>query len=209
MPRKLTKRDFINKKILHRDKEVYKSFFNVGILREKDILELGMSKSKFRQLEKFNLVEKLIVEDRLTKENLEVYKLSKVGKDFVKNKMCYERQYYNSNSYEHDIGGLKFYMDLRKQDPSFKADMWRNESELRDMFKEHLKNLRDEDYSRYNDLYKKWEVGEISPPDFCVVKDGQAHYIEITTSSYTQEMIEAKQEFSNLFNSEITFCRTY
>lgn len=209
MPRKITKTQFRNKKILHRDKEVYKSFFKVGILRKEDVLKIGMSNSKFSQLEKFKYVEKKLVEDRLTKEVVEVYKLTRSGVDFIKDKMSYHKPYYGSNSLEHDLGVLKLYMSVREQDPNFSADMWRNEHELRDMFKEYLDSLKEQNHSRYDEIYDRWQKGLISTPDFAVVNEGQAHYVEITTSAYTEEMKEAKADFANEFSSQITFCRAY
>lgn len=212
MPKRLTKKEyrkqekeFMKQKILFRDKEIYKSFYNVGYLKKEDIKQLGMSENKFYQLERFKLVEKHEVLNRNSKEYETYYKLTDKGKNFVADKMNYKRDYYSSRSKEHDIFVSKNYMRL-KEEFNFKADNWRNESECRELQRDRMNELREQDNQRYEELRTR----DISPADGMLVLDnGQSVCIEITTDRYGQAEIQAKQEFANLVNSQISFMKAY
>lgn len=198
--RKISSRQFRDKKILYRDKETYKSFYNVGFLTKQDILKLGMSENKFKELQRINYVEKHIISNRATGQQEEYYKLSNAGRDFFSEKLNITKDYYSSKSPEHDIFLSKAYMRL-KDEVNFKADNWRNESECRDMYKEYMRDQH---------ISVREQERNVSPVDGMLILDnGEQMAIEITTNRYGEADIQAKRDFATTINAEIQLIKAY
>lgn len=136
-------------------------------------------------------------------KNQEIFRISDSGKAWIRQNIpeLADRKFYASTGIEHDLRIMDKIISLS---PQQRANM-RCEAEIRDEFKAMLdKLLEDREFERYNTLYEAIQNREISIPDLAYDVD---QYFECVTSNYSQEMVQAKMEFSNAVNGNIEFCR--
>lgn len=108
---------------------------------------------------------------------------------------------YYSNSPTHDESLFTRYIGLSKEE----QDSWKTEGELREEYFEYITELEIEGcYKQASNLREHYDNGDISVPDCAYVSTEIGTYIavEIITNHYSQEMIEAKEEFCEVMQIE-------
>lgn len=174
-----------------------KAFSRVGYLDSKMLKEnLQIADIRIINFQRDGYIEKVSYLDKTTKNAEFSYRLTEKGKDLCANQLGVE-SFYRSSSSIHDLALANNYFSLKEE----YRDNWITESQFRDIFQEHLDNLQTQDRDKWQEINNLCEQKLISPPDGgYVTSTGTVIAIEIVTSGYGKEEIQAKQTFSEVLN---------
>lgn len=164
-------------------------------------LQLSLNIITANRLKTFELNH--IIERCRATDGTEIYRFTDKAKAWVTKNVpqLADHSYYRSNSYKHDLALFERYINLSStQRKSVLA-----EAEIRDKFREHLENLREQDISRYNLLSEQLRTHEISMPDMCYMSNGHEVYFEVTTSAYGTAELAAKEAFASEMGATIEY----
>lgn len=183
------KKQYINK-ITSKDKNMLQAFKNVCYLSEEMLkIDLQQADRRVKNFERDKYIEKVSYMDRKTKNAKFAYRLTKKGQKLCEANLGLDK-FYHSSSPHHDLGLAKVYLE---QDEYIK-DRWIVESELRDMFLKHTYSLAYEERDRLEEMLDTREISATDGGYFD--SNGDLVTVEIITSSYRANHIEAKKEFS-------------
>lgn len=189
-------------KITTKDSQMLKAFARTGYL-SKDMLRnsLGVAERRIQAFLRDKLIKKGTFFNPKNRSTSEVYTLTKKGQKLITGRLGIDR-FYKSSSVAHDLGLSEKYLSLSKSE----QESWIIESQIRDMFEEMLSDMRyDEHQEKLRDMFYEKKVSAI---DACYTADnGQQVGIEITTSSYGDAEISAKEDFSNSLGIETQYIR--
>ncbi|NMM64228.1 hypothetical protein HBE96_16505 [Clostridium sp. P21] len=129
-------------------------------------------------------------------ERLIGYKLTNEGRKLLENEWGV-KSHYIAQSIRHDIGIANKYFSLSQE----QKETWKTETELRHEFIERLEEIKNEDYSRYEELYNMLEERQISIPDASYEIENEIEVCyEVITNSYGQDEILAKENYIEIMN---------
>lgn len=176
-----------------------KAFSRVGYLDSKMIKEnLKVADRRIANFQRDGYIEKVSFLDKKTKNAEFSYRLTEKGKDLCSNQLGVE-SFYRSSSPVHDLALANNYFSIKEEH----KDNWITESQFRDMFQQYLERLQTQDHYRWQELNDLWEQKLISPPDGgYMTSTGTVIAIEVVTSSYGKEEIQAKETFTGTLNIE-------
>lgn len=176
-----------------------KTFSRVGYLDSKMLKEnLQIADRRITNFQRDGYIEKVSYLEKTTKSAEFSYRLTEKGKDLCVNQLGVE-SFYRSSSPNHDLALAKNYFSVKEEH----RDNWITESQFRDIFQQHLEKLQIQDHDKWEELNNLWEQKLISPPDGgYVTNSGNIVAIEVVTSSYGKEEIQAKETFSEILNIE-------
>ena len=161
---------------------------------------LTITTNRINTFQNIGWVEKVQFEDN------EYYRTTKEGRQII-NDLTGINCYY-SNSPLHDMELLNRYLDINLE----MRTSWKTESELKEQFLDYIDEMRkDGNYEMANELEDEYNNGKISVPDGAYYSFESSGYVavEIVTSHYTQEMIEAKENYCEVMGIEYELERVY
>lgn len=134
----------------------------------------------------------------------EVYRLTPAGRDFCRRELSLTHLYSAQNP-AHDLALADRYFSMSETERA----TWQTESQSRDAFAEHIRQLQDQgEAERVQELWDKLQEGQISMPDCVYTTDsGVTVAYEVITNNYGQAEIEAKEEAAETLGASIEFCR--
>lgn len=175
-----------------------------GSISRESLHQLGISDNRIKSYQK-SLIKRIEYPEKYGSGSRECFILTKTGTDFLKNECHFDKTISNGESYHHNENVSRWIADnLNKQE----IGTLLNERQIRDILEEHLSQYREQgNYERYNELYEKLEQHQLSCPDIAYVssKTGTLVCVEITTSSYKGDVIEAKELCADEIGAEIQF----
>lgn len=176
-----------------------KAFSRVGYLDSKMIKEnLQIADRRIKNFERDGYIEKVSYLNKETKNAEFSFRLTEKGKNLCSNQLSME-SFYRSSSPAHDLGLAQTYFSVKEE----LRENWITENQFRDMFQQYMDKLEAHDYSRWQELNNLWEEKLISPPDGgYVTNTGIVIAIEVVTSSYGKEEIQAKETFTETLKIE-------
>lgn len=141
-----------------------------------------------------------IIEKCRAVNGTEIYRFTDRGKAWVMKTVpeLTDRSFYRSN------GFISLFERYKQLTPEERKTVL-SETEIRDKFKEHLENLREQDIAKYNQLSEQLRTHEISMPDLCYTQNGKDVYYEVTTSSYGAAEIQEKESFASEMGATIEY----
>ena len=90
-----------------------------------------------------------------------VFRLTAAGRDLCRHELCMTHLY-SAQNLAHDLAISDRYFSLTPEE----RDTWKTESECRDIFAEHIRQLRDQgEEARADELWNKLQEGLLSMPD--------------------------------------------
>lgn len=170
----------------------------------RESLKNFVSENRIRTFEK-SLIKKVAYPEKYGSGTRECFVLTNTGKQFVKNECHIEKIVTNGESYHHNENVSRWIcQNLNKQE----IGSILNERQARDMIEDHLAQYREQgDFERYYELQEQLEQGMMSMVDI-IYKDsstGEMVCVEITTSSYKETDIAAKELAANELGMAIQF----
>ena len=184
------------KQIFPRDKEFFTNLNNTGVVTPQHYKDAGVSSSRIKAYVKAGLIEKT----PKTNGGEFGYKATSEGKKFAEQQWGIKRsESYAFQSLNHDRKLEEEYYKLDREQYE-----WRTESQARDMFRERIEEIRNEDITRAERLEKMWDNKEISMPDAVVInrETGVVTALEVITNSYGEQELQAKETFVEIMNVE-------
>lgn len=190
------------KQIFPRDKTFFQNLNNTGVITPDNYKNSGVSASRIKAYEKAGLIEKT------PKENGGAfgYKYTSQGKDFAEKTWGIKRsESYAFQSLNHDRKLEEEYYKLDREQYE-----WRTESQAREMFKERIEEIREENPSRAEKIQEMWDNKEISMPDAIIINRETQRIIaiEVITNSYGEQELQSKEFFVAVMNIEYKPIRT-
>lgn len=186
------------------DKKFLNMLERVGYVSHSSALELGLTE---RRIDAYQYCKRKYIEAKpfknpITGQKEIAYRLTDLGKDLQREKAINEGReadFYRSVSVKHDVGMNRPYMQLKEQEQA----NWRTESQVRDMIVDRIREIKQEDKERGEELERKMSRGEISPTDGAYTTiDGELVLVESVTGSYREDRIQAKLEAVELLNAQ-------
>lgn len=184
------------KQIFSRDKIFFENLSNTGVVTPDNYRNAGVSASRIKAYAKAGLIEKT------QKQNNGAfgYKATTAGKDFAEKMWGIKRsESYAFQSLNHDKKLEEEYYKLDRE-----IYEWRTESQARDIFRDKIEEIRQEDPIRADRIQEMWDRKEISMPDAIIVnkETGVVIALEIITNSYGEQELQAKETFVEVMNIE-------
>lgn len=184
-----------NIKIIKKDIDFLRDLNNSGRMQEHHLQEHNIPSSRASKMVWDGYIQKKDDENgnptwNITNEGREV-----LARETGEEVYAYKAQGMNSRYY-HDLKLADLNSELTREE----RDTWMNEGQLRDMWEQHLQEVKAEDPAEYLRLSEL----NVSPPDGAyVTSSGEIVAVEVISRWYTEEMIEAKitycQEMNMLF----------
>ena len=175
-----------------------------GSISRSSLHTLGISDNRIKCYQK-SLIKKIEYPEKYGQGSRECFVLTKTGQDFLRKECHIDKSVSNGESYHHNENVSRWVANnLNKEE----IGTLLNERQIRDILEDHLTQYREQgDYERYNELYEKLEQGQLSCPDIAYISSTTGHMvcIEITTSSYKDSDIEAKELCADVLGTEIQF----
>lgn len=192
-----------DKKILNRDRQVFKAFSKCHIMNNQHFSRMNFSNKSIDRFTKMGVIEKVEYFNKNSQSTEHYFKLTDYGKGYCDRQVFLEKQsYYSSRGIEHDLRMADVYSQLVQDKVSFE---WRTEQQLQQEFKDKMAQIRDKEPSRYAELREQ----NFSAADFSITIEGSVEYVEVITGSgsYSQSHLEAKQNFATVMNTTVQFIR--
>lgn len=188
-----------------KDETFFKVLSISGNIRPEDANKLNISSSRLKNMEKDKLIERVTHPSRYNKQqhSNQSYALTKKGKEFVEKQFNIMRCQ-SSHACEHNCKVAEIICSLDKNEIATVQSEW----ETRNQMEEALEQMRSEgDYDRYDEYMELWKQGAISAVDIVYVssKTNMVTGIEITTGSYKDSDISAKEICSEILEIEVEY----
>ncbi len=169
------------KAITSNDKELFKALSRTGYVSKEQAQNLiDLNERRLKNLEKDGYVKSTtaIIKDK----QISVYQLNDKGKQYVANNISSVNNFYKATSPQHDLVLADRYLKLDDES----KDYWKTEGDIREIFSSQI-------------------TQSMSMPDAIIIKHSiemdtetnisAVEVIEVVTSNYGHEEIEAKIEF--------------
>lgn len=183
------------KQTFQRDRNFFTAIHSTGLITKDYYGNIGINESRINTYKKCKYIEKIA--DTNGKYG---WKLTKEGKDFAEKTWSLNRnESYSYQSYNHDV---------KLQDEYFKTDHdryeWRTESQVREMFKDKISEIREYDYDKAEHIQKMWDEKLISMPDVCIIdrETGVETYIEVITNNYGEQELQSKERMVEIMSAQ-------
>ena len=191
-------------KLYPRDVKAFSALGRCGYVSEDNLREFLRDK-RIRSYQKDGLIEKHFYSRPGSKENDRVcYKLTGKGRSLCRNQLSMPHLY-SARSPGHDLALAERYFSLSPEG----RESWRTEGELRDSFREHIRQLEDRgEQERAQELLDKLWEGAVSMPDASYASEGGVEIAyEVITNNYGEAEIEAKEVASEELGLELELHR--
>lgn len=195
MARKKKSNSSTLKQTFQRDRNFFTAIHSTGLITKDYYKNIGVTESRVNTYNKCKYIEK--VSDTNGKYG---WKLTKEGKEFAEKTWSLSKnESYPHQSYNHDV---------KLQEEYFKTDHdkyeWKTESQVRDMFRDKISEIREQDYDRAEHIQKMWDEKLISMPDACIIEreTGVEIYIEVITNSYGEQELQSKERMVEIMNAQ-------
>ena len=169
----------------------------------RESLKNFVSENRIKTFEK-SLIKKVAYPEKYGAGTRESFVLTNMGKQFVKNECRIDKIVSNGESYHHNENVSRWIcQNLYKQE----IGSILNERQAKDIIEDHLSHYREQgDFERYYELQEQLEQGKLSMPDIIYKNSmGEMVCIEITTSSYKEADIAAKEMAADELGIAIQF----
>lgn len=188
-----------------KDETFFKVLSTAGNIRSEDANKINISNSRLKNYEKDKLIERVTYPSRYNNQqnSNHCYALTQKGKDFIKSKYGIERCQ-NGHAAEHNCKVSHIICGLNKQEIASVQSEWKS----RDQFLEALDNMRTQgEIDRYDEYMELLEQGRVSAPDITYTSSstGEVVSIEVVTSNYKSDDIEAKEVFVQAMERDIQY----
>ncbi|QGQ93791.1 hypothetical protein EHS13_02160 [Paenibacillus psychroresistens] len=192
------KSNYINK-LTSKDQAMLRAFRNCGFLQKSHLQDkLGLSDRRIENFIRDQYIEKCVVDNNKTKEAEYVYRLSKKGQELCKNHLNLSN-FYASQSVRHDNALAKKYFEMSSEQQL----SWLTERDWRDRFEAKISDLRFQGKDqRADELISLYKRNLLSLPDGGYSNGESIVAVEVTTSSYGNEEIQAKENFTQIMNAK-------
>ena len=181
----------------NRDKLAFTAFSKCGHLTTVQLKQCGLADARIKNYIRDGLVEKVAFKQgRITGE---AYKLTKSGRELAESKWAL-RNHYHAQSPIHDLTIANKYFSL----PDHLRETWMNETEVRDLFLEHLNQMAEQGEVQTAKMYEDMlQRGLISCPDGLYTNEqGVQVCYEVLTNNYGTEELQAKEAFVAVMKTE-------
>lgn len=188
-----------------RDTRALGALARCGYVTEDQLKQAGLRDKRISSYEKDGLVERSIYSQPGSREEDQpVYRLTAVGRDLCRRELCMTHLYSAQNP-GHDLAIADRYFSLTPDERS----TWKTEAECRDIFAEHIRQLRDQgEEERAEELWNKLQDGLLSMPDAIYQPQGGPEIcFEVVTNGYGQEEIQAKEDTAQALGLDIEFAK--
>lgn len=188
-----------------RDIRALSALARCGYVTEEHLKQAGLRDKRIDSYQKDGLVERAIYSHPGSREtDRAVYCLTAAGRDLCRRELCMTGLY-NAQNPAHDLAIAERYFSL----PQEERETWKTESQCRDIFEEHLRQLRNQgEEERAQELWDKLQDGLLSMPDAIYQpQGGPAICFEVVTNSYGQEEIQAKEDTAEALGMDIEFTK--
>lgn len=188
-----------------RDIRALSALARCGYVTTDQLKENGLRDKRIRSYCKDGLVERVTHSRPGSPEaDRECYRLTQAGRDLCREELSISRLY-NAQNPAHDLCLSARYHALTPEE----RDTWKTESECRDIFADHLRQLRDQgEEERAQELWEKLDEGRISMPDAIYTRsDGVTVAYEVITNNYGEAEIAAKEETAEALGVTIEYAR--
>ena len=190
------------KATMETDLNAYHAFACCCHLTSENLNELGVSIRRIQGHVNDEYWKVKHVWDNSSKSIKEFFTPTKDGAKFMGEKIYIKsNDFYNSQSPTHDMALYKAYMECEHK------EHWITENEWRERMGYEIERLRSIDNDRATELEDRLRNHSISCPDGGYMKDGQVYAIEILTSNYSTDQVEAKNDFCEVIGAEQEFYR--
>lgn len=184
-----------------RDVRAFSALARCGHVTQAQLESCGLRNKRIYGYQRDGLVERHIHSRPGDKTNDVVcYRLTDKGRDLCRNELSMPHLY-SAQSPKHDLALSERYFSLSDSERS----TWRTEGELRDAFREHIRELEDRgQQERAQELLDKLQERAISMPDASYTNEnGVEIAFEVVTNNYGEAEIEAKETAAEELELEI------
>lgn len=174
--------------LLNVDYAVFNAFRCVGIMGKDELLALGLKPHRYKKYKQSGWI-KEVVKNNNDGTKVKGTCLTRAGYEFARTEL-YLTGFYTPQlrAIEHDLEMSKFYVGLTKEE----RDSWMTETELKIMFAQKVETGE----------FVKEERADYSACDGAFIdRYGEIQIAECIGKGYTQQMIQAKQNFASAFTS--------
>lgn len=207
MDKKLRKirQKYSTKKVLNRDREIFKAFSKCHKLNQQHLDKMNFSKASMERYIQTGTIERVEYFDKHSQSTQEYFKLTDYGKGWCNRSVFEEKQsFYSSTGISHDLRIADVYTTLIDQ-YGYGGFEWKSEREIQQDYRDRLEEIRQQDPSRYDELRQQTH----SAPDFAYKVEETTEYVEVITGSgsYSQSHLEAKTNFTEVLDGQCQFIR--
>ena len=186
-----------------RDVRALSALARCGYVTADQLRENGLRDKRIHSYCKDGLVERVTHSRPGDREaDRECFRLSKAGRDLCREELSC--RLYNAQNPAHDLCLSDRYHAISPEERA----TWKTESECRDIFTEHIQQLRDQgEEERAQELWDQYQDGRISMPDAMYTRsDGVTIAFEVITNNYGEAEISAKEEAAEELGATIEYC---
>lgn len=186
-----------------RDVHALSALARCGYVTADQLRENGLRDKRINAYCKDGLVERVTHSRPGDREaDRECFRLSKAGRDLCREELSC--RLYNAQNPPHDLCLSDRYHAISPEERA----TWKTESECRDIFTEHIQQLRDQgEEERAQELWDQYQDGRISMPDAMYTRsDGVTIAFEVITNHYGEAEISAKEEAAEALGATIEYC---
>ena len=187
-----------------RDIRALSALARCGYVTADQLRENGLRDKRIHSYCKDGLVERVTHSRPGGREaDRECFRLSKAGRDLCREELSC--RLYNAQNPAHDLCLSDRYHAISPEERA----TWKTESECRDIFTEHIQQLRDQgEEERAQELWDMYQDGRISMPDAIYTRsDGVTVAYEVITNHYGEAEISAKEEAAEALGATIEYYR--
>lgn len=190
------------KKFQIKDERSFRALSNCGHCTREQLLSInGMSDKRINNYVKDGLISKQI--SNKGNNTIEAYKLTDKGRKFINRQFGINHNYVPQNPH-HDKALADKYFSLSEKEQA----SWKNETVLKNEFKEQIEQYKNTDYDTYKYLIENFQNGNISCVDCYYISElGQEIVYEVETNYYGQAEINAKISFCQIMKLEYNSIR--
>ena len=187
-----------------RDIRALSALARCGYVTADQLRENGLRDKRINSYCKDGLIERVTHSRPGDREaDRECFRLSKAGRDLCREELSC--RLYNAQNPAHDLCLSDRYHAISPEERA----TWKTESECRDIFNEHITQLRDQgEEERAQELWDMYQDGRISMPDAMYTRsDGVTVAYEVITNHYGEAEISAKEEAAEVLGATIEYYR--
>lgn len=189
-----------------RDVRAFSALARCGHVTQAQLKSCGLRDKRIYGYQRDGLVKKCVYSRPGNNKANDVicFKLTDKGRNLCRNELSMPH-IYGAQSPKHDLALSERYFSLSDSERS----TWRTEGELRDAFREHIRQLEEQgEQERAQELLDKLQERAVSMPDASYTTEtGVDIAYEIVTNNYGEAEIESKETAAEELGLSIEFQR--
>jgi hypothetical protein len=180
-----------------RDRLAFSAMSKTGHLTAFHLKECGLADGRIKNYLRDGLIEKVTYKQGKTIG--ECYKLTEAGRSLAEHQWGI-RNHYHAQSPTHDLQIANQYFSL----PESLREHWKTETQVRDMFREHCNQLREQGQDEVAKMYEDMLTQKlISMPDAIYTNEqGVQVSFEVITNNYGEAELQSKEAFVEIMKTE-------